>query len=102
MSVADAIRGGEADGELDDVLAAVRERRKTLARRTVRNLDVGDTIRFTAAVRPTYLIGCEATVEQVNQATVRVAVVERDKLRARRYGHGSFNCPVELIEQVEA
>lgn len=82
------IIGGDADDNLEGILAAVKERRDALARVTYHSLKVGDAVTITGAQK--YLEGCPATVVEKNRTKVVVAIAEdRGRLRAGTRLNGS-------------
>ncbi|HCD02966.1 MAG TPA: hypothetical protein DER64_20830, partial [Planctomycetaceae bacterium] len=60
-----AINSGEVDSDLDVLLDTARSRQSRAAAAKAQELVRGDIIRVTGNIRPKYLIGAEATVEQV-------------------------------------
>jgi len=70
--VVDAIDGGALDEHLEAVSAALRDRRRALARRRSADLQRGDTVEFLDGVSPNYLAGLSAQVVRTNRETVTV------------------------------
>jgi hypothetical protein len=101
-TILDSIIGGTHDSDLDAISDAVKQRRQILAARTVSALRPGDTVAFSDLIRPTYLIGREATVVRVNAKSVVVNCP--DDPSYRRYCNAkSVRCPNSLIAgKVEA
>jgi ASC-1-like (ASCH) protein len=96
----DAIFDGDLDYRLDDIAQAVKDRKMSMSRRTLREVAVGDTVRFTSTVRPRYLSGLRLEVVKKNTKTVQVKVVEEDKRKAQRFGYGPFLTPIQFVEKV--
>lgn len=66
------ILNGEADGEFEQIQAAIKQRRKTLGTIKMAGLKPGDKVTVSAAVRPKYLAGATATVVRVKQSNISV------------------------------
>lgn len=92
------ITSGLHDENLDDLVAAIKQRRDVLASRVRRTLKVGDTVRFNDRTRPQYLIGETATVKHLRPKKVVVAL---DAGPTGRFG-GEIVVPPALLEKVEA
>jgi hypothetical protein len=90
-----AIFSGQFDDTLESLGDAVILRRKQIALR----MRKGDRVRFTSATKPRYLVGVEATVERVNQATISVLL---DEAAGKFSGNRSIRVPVTLLEPVSA
>jgi hypothetical protein len=95
--VINSIEDGNCDDDLAAILDAVRLRQKTLAARQVRDLSPGDTVRFSDAIRPKYLVGKTATVVKLNRQTVVVDCPD-DPSYGRFSGSSGVRCPNSLIE----
>ena len=95
--VINSIEDGNCDDDLAAILDAVRSRQKVLAARNVRDLSPGDTVRFSNAIRPKYLVGKTATVVKLNKKTVVVDCPE-DASYGRFSGSSNVRCPNALIE----
>lgn len=83
---------GEAD--LRRIEAAVTRRRQA----QIRAFRPGQQIRLSAETRPAYLQGQTAMITRVNKTRV-VLRLDNPEI-GRRFAHGEFTCPVELIEPV--
>lgn len=96
-SLLENIRDGEHDGALDQIVEAVRERKKTLANWTMRSLKPGDEVRFSDQIRPKYLVGRTATVQKINRQSIVVSCPD-DPTYGRFCGSQNVRCPNTLIE----
>jgi len=97
-----AIRSGAFDpADLAAIDSAVRTRRKIEIERKVQDLGIapGDTVKFSTAIRPKYLIGATAEVVKVNQKSVTVKCPD-DPAYGRFQGKRSVRCPNGLIEEL--
>ena len=99
-------RDGSALGspeDLDEVIAAIRDRRRELRdrerNRNRRALTPGTAVRFVERIRPTYMIGLTATVVKVDRTRVLLDCPTDDP-RYRRF-KGRIRCPLDLVEAVE-
>lgn len=90
-----AILSGDADENLNGVIEACQERRKTSARALFHTLRPGDRVRLIGGQK--YLRGVLATVTSKGTKNV---VVDLDEPRGRYFK--MVNCPVELLEKVTA
>ncbi len=82
--------------DLDRLERAIRDRRKTIARVMMTDLQPGQKVKFNDRIRPTYLAGLEATVVQVNRESVTVNCP--DELRYGRFkGSKRVRVPNSLI-----
>lgn len=95
------ILDGNMDDSLEAITNAIYERRQSLRNRKILLLKRNDKVRFNNSVRPKYLQGLVGEIQKVNRTTVTVKIIEEDKIKARRYGYGSFRTPVSLVEKVE-
>lgn len=91
------IIGGDADDNLEGILAAVKERRNALARVTYHSLKVGDKVTITGAQK--YLEGCPATVVDKNRTKLVVAL---DEPRGRFMAGTRLNGNPAIIRPVAA
>ena len=82
QNVRDAINVGNFDADLDALSEAIRDRKKRLEQRKLVSLDVGQTVWITDQTRPTYLIGLEAEILEINRAR---AVIKLKGGRAGRF-----------------
>ena len=89
--------------DLDEVIAAIRDRRRELRdrerNRNRRALTPGTAVRFVERIRPTYMIGLTATVVKVDRTRVLLDCPTDDP-RYRRF-KGRIRCPLDLVEAVE-
>jgi hypothetical protein len=92
-----SIINGEADNDLDAIIQAVRTRRQSLASLNVSSLHVGDTVHFSAEIRPRYLIGLPATVVKINPKSITVNCPD-DADYGRFQGSKNVRCPNSLIQ----
>ena len=92
-----AIINGEADDSLDAIRSAIAARRQSLASINVAALHAGDTVRFSNAIRPKYLVGLPATVVKLNRESV-VVNCPNDPAYGRFTNHRNVRCPNSLIE----
>jgi len=91
------IKTGQCDDLLDAIVNAVKERRQALARGTLRQINVGDDVRFNANIRPTYLRGLTAKVVKVNGSSVKVDI-DVNPAYGRFSGARNVRCPATLVE----
>ena len=84
-----AINSGEVDSDLDVLLDTARSRQSRAAAAKAQELVRGDIIRVTGNIRPKYLIGAEATVEQVliGDGAGRVEATMNIEVGKYRIGH---------------
>lgn len=71
MNITDIIQqidSGALDAHFSKIRETMKEREKLLEKRKLRSLSVGDTVWVTDQTRPTYLIGLEAEVIDINRA----------------------------------
>jgi hypothetical protein len=73
------ILSGEMDGGLDQIVAAVRLRRESMAAVRGASIAVGNRVRVTGNVRPKYLAGATGVVDSKDGQRIRVRL-------DRRYG----------------
>lgn len=98
MSVMDLILGGNADGELDEIIEAVRQRRQVLARRAAKQFAEGDRVVVVDNVSPKYLIGATGVV--VNQRSDKTVNVRLDQQHGRYKGVIGFHAmTIRKIEE---
>jgi hypothetical protein len=91
------IIGGDADDNLDGILAAVKERRNALARVTYHSLKVGDKVTISGAQK--YLEGAPATVVDKNRTKLIIAL---DEARGRYPAGTRLNGNPTIIQPVAA
>lgn len=65
---------GDVDDDLDQIVAAVKERRSHLAQRRKMLLSKGDRVRFTELTRPKYMIGELGTITERPRPGARLKV----------------------------
>lgn len=83
QNVIDVIRRGNFDSDLDKISEVIRERRKRVEQRKLHTLEEGQTVWITEQTRPTYLIGLEAEIIEINRAR---AVIKLKKGSVGRFG----------------
>lgn len=101
LEITDAIFGGEFDGELDEIIEAVKQRRKVLTAKKARALKVGDKVRFNDQASPKYLFGQLATVTHPARAGAQSVQVQLDEAVGKFSGNHPLRCPVAIINPVE-
>jgi len=74
MSLLSDIHNGVHDGELDNILAAVHERKKWRGLAIIYSANVGDAVRISDNVKPKYLAGARGTVISIMRDKIRVDV----------------------------
>lgn len=100
MTASDIIRDimkGDADDNLDGVLAAIRDRRQLAGRAAFHTLRAGDKVRL-QNLRPKYLIGMTATVIRKNNTRI---VVTLDEAPPGARFHGEINALPSMLEKIE-
>lgn len=93
-----SILDGDNDGEFDEIIQAIKVRRKSMDAGKVLGLRVGDRVRFNSRTRPQYLVGVEGEVVKKNQTSVTVKPDEA----LGRFSGDPIRCPVGLVDKVEA
>ena len=101
-----AIREGEMDPILDDLIEACRQRKATAkVEQATRygvlvpgKLCVGAKVKINSRCSTRYLVGLTGTVTKVNQ--VKAKVVFDDAVAARRFGAGEISVPFGLLDVV--
>ncbi len=86
---------GEHDENLNQITEAVRRRKDMLGQIKLIEFSVGQKVRFSADVRPTYLAGKEGVI--VRKATKKVVVDLTE--RAGRFFKG-ISTPTNLLEVI--
>jgi hypothetical protein len=69
-------------------MEAARDRIKTLAKVNTAEISVGDTIKFTPEIHPTYLSGLTAKVTRINDQTITVETPQDARYRRFSGGRG--------------
>lgn len=93
-----SILDGDNDGEFDEIIQAIKVRRKSMDAGKVLGLRVGDRVRFNSRTRPQYLVGVEGEVVKKNQTSVTVKPDEA----LGRFSGDPIRCPVGLVDKIEA
>lgn len=93
-----ALDRGDLDEHIELLAACLRDRRRTVARRTAAALRPDDDVELRAGVSPRYLVGKRAKVVKTNKETVTVAL-------PREPGYGRMagarqRVPNELVRPV--
>ncbi len=94
-AVKTAIILGELDADLENIKTAIATRKGMLEGELRRSLNTGDKVKFTDAVKPTYLRGMVATVVKLNRERI---VIDLGKGVGRFSGR--ITTPVSLVEKV--
>jgi hypothetical protein len=95
----DDIMGGKYDSRLDEIIEAVRERRRIVNKRFAQSLQVGDRIRFNEFVSPKYLQGARGVVTGKLRANVTVVL---DETQGRFRASSPIRTNPGLIEKAES
>lgn len=90
LTIAQLINSGAHDSELDQIEAAVRQRRQS----QIFTLTPGQDVWITSAVRTGYLRGRHCKVVQVNR--VRVVLTLVNPHPGERF-QGRFTCPSSIL-----
>ena len=85
---------GEYDEYLDNIIAAVHNRKKDMAPK-IWEYQVGQIVKFNSNVRPKYLTGVSATVKKINRTKI---VVDLDERNGRFFKN--VTVPLSLVEKV--
>lgn len=93
-----SILDGDNDDDFDEIVQAIKVRRKNMDARKVAELHVHDRVRFNSHTRPKYLIGVEGEVVKKNETSVTVKPDEA----LGRFSGDPIRCPVGLVDKVEA
>jgi len=92
--VAAGIIKGDFDEYLDNLSAAIRQRKNDKAPKA-QDFAVGDRVKYISSVRPKYLAGLYGTITDIRRTKVSV---KPDEQRGRFYG--IIVTPTNLIEKV--
>jgi hypothetical protein len=90
-----AIITGTFDAELGRIRQSIKTREEMLSLAFKASLSVGDTVKFTDRVRPTYLRGMKAEVVKINDKRIKIKLPEA----VGRFS-GIITTPVDLVEKV--
>jgi hypothetical protein len=82
--------------KLDQMAAAISDRKKALAKLSAASIKIGDSVVFASHIRPTYLIGLTAEVVAINRESVSVKCPDDHRYGRFRNSH-RVRLPVGLI-----
>lgn len=87
---------GEYDEYLDNIIAAVHNRKKDMAPK-IWEFGIGDIVRLNNQTRPKYLQGKTAKVVKVNRSKI---VIKIDDMEPFAKYAGNVTVPLSLVEKV--
>jgi hypothetical protein len=96
-TVFEYIENGAYDKRLDDIMAAIKQRKQILGLETRAQIRPGDVVRFSNRIHPRYLIGKTAVVVKLNRKTV-VVNCPNDSSYGRFQNSHNVRCPNDMIE----
>lgn len=85
------------EDQLSKINTAVKQRREILQARVMDAIKINDIVVMNDKTRPKYLQGCFAKVKKVNKTTVGLEMLPGYTQQARKYGKGTFRCPISLV-----
>ncbi len=98
-AVVEAILSGSLDASLDNLSAAIKDRRKQLDQRKLYTLSVGDKVRFTAQTRPEYMVGLTGTIIRRRETKFEVQL-DPGQYAGRFQNSDKIVVPPQLLEAV--
>ena len=92
---------GEHDESLDEIVEAVKDRRKALSVIRLHSIDKGDVVRV-KNISPKYLNGLEAPVDKIERKTKNsyVYITCPDEYKYRNRAGREIGIPIDCIELV--
>lgn len=97
MSVASDIILGSHDAELESIISAAKDRQDTIKMAGLVDIKRGDTVEFSDAIRPRYMIGLTAKVAKINPKSITVDCPD-DLAYGKFAGAKGVRCPKTLIK----
>ena len=96
MTIANDIRRGLHDEDLEFIARAVQERQKALAPKA-RDFEVGDQVRFKSTTRPQYMRGVVGRISGIRQTKVTVTI---EHSQGRFRAGSPIICPPSILEKL--
>jgi hypothetical protein len=96
--IAALIHDGVLDRHLERLAEAVQQRRREQDRQQLGSFQVGDRVRLSGHVRPSYLAGAEGVVAEILYK--RLLVRLETPVPGRRTGRENIACPPSVVERL--